>query len=196
MKLLSPLKPLLMFLFLAACSSGAIGLLSVASGPANQVDVTQLPTMRVVGLVIQVPETLVVSEANSYKPVADIVWRGDPPGNRYEQVKAIFETGIARGVADFSGDLPVVLHIEVVRFHSVTERTRYTIGGVHEIDFFLTVTNGRTGDVVVPRYLISSRLKAFGGEQALAAEAAGQTQKVRILAHLAELIKQELTGVP
>ncbi|MGR3344325.1 MAG: DUF6778 family protein, partial [Paracoccaceae bacterium] len=50
-----------------------------------------------------VPETLRVSERNSYKPIADIVWCEDPFGDRHDQVKAIFEEGITRAVASFSG---------------------------------------------------------------------------------------------
>ena len=37
------------------------------------------------------PRTLEVSEANLYYPIADIVWRGDPFGDRYEQIEAIFD---------------------------------------------------------------------------------------------------------
>ncbi len=196
MKLLTPVVALLVFVFLSACSPGAAAFFGNRTGAARTVDVTQLPSMRVVGFIVVVPEALSVSEANSYKPYADIVWREDPLGDRHEQVKAIFEDGITRAVASFSGDLPVVLHIGVRRFHAVTERTRYTIGGVHEIDFLLAVTNGRTGDVLVAPYFITTNIKAFGGEEALAAEHAGLTQKVRIMAHLEELIVQELTGIP
>ena len=193
MKHLAPLVALL--ISLSACSPGAGGVIG-GTVTARTVDVTQLPSMRVVGFIVVVPETLRVSERNSYKPIADIVWRGDPLGDRHDQVKAIFEEGITRAVASFSGDLPVVLHIQVRRFHAVTERTRYTIGGVHEIEFWLSVTNGRTGDVLIPPYFISTNIKAFGGEAALEAEHAGLTQKVRITAHLEELIVRELTGIP
>lgn len=196
MKLLAPLVALLVFAFLSACSPDAAALFPNRAGAAGTVEVTQLPSMRVVGFIVVVPETLCVSERNSYKPIADIVWREDPIGDRHDQVKAIFEEGITRAVASFSGDLPVVLHIQVRRFHVVTERTRYTIGGVHEIDFWLGVTNGRTGDVLIPPYFISTNIEAFGGAEALEAEHAGLTQKVRITAHLEELIVQELTGIP
>ena len=196
MKLIAPKVALVVVLFLSACSSSLSTIPKVPAELANSVDVTQLPSMRVVGLVVTVPETLVVSEANSYKPIADIVWRGDPFGDRYAQVKAIFEESIARGAASLQGDLPVVLHITVRRFHALTERTRYSIGGEHEIEFMLSVTNGRTGDVVVPPYLVRTVLKGFGGEEALEAERLGQTQKKRIGDHLAALIVQELTGVP
>lgn len=183
-------------LALIGCSPAAIGLLGTYStGPAKAVDVTQLPPMRVVGLVVNVPDTLRVSEANSYKPRADIVWRGDPSGDRYEQVKAIFMDGIGRGASTLQGDLPVVIHIDVRKFHALTDKTRYSVGGVHAINFLLSVVNGRSGEMIVPPYMVHANLKAYGGYRALAAERLGQTQKVRITDHLSALIVQELTGV-
>jgi len=193
-KHLKPVLAVLVTLFVVGCSSDA-GLFG-QKGTTRPVDVTQLPSMRVVGLDIKVPRSLVVSEADSYKPAADIVWRGDPFGDRYAQVKAIFEEGIGRGVRSLQGNLPVVVHIEVRKFHALTERTRYSVGGTHAIDFLLSVTNGRTGEVIIPPYLVSTRLKGYGGDKALAAERIGLTQKVRITAHLAGLIRQELTGIP
>ena len=178
---------------LTACSGGKIGVL-----PANKnlVDVASLPRMRVVGLSVVVPESLSVSEADGYKPVADILWREDPYGDRYVQVKKILTDGITRGTRKLHGDLPVVLHVELVRFHAVTERTRYAFVGEHEIEFMLSVTNARTGDTIVPFYLVDATFGAFGGAQALEAERAGITQKVRILNQLDEVIRQELTGTP
>lgn len=41
-----------------------------------------------------VPSDMTVSEANSYYPIADIVWRGDPLGNRAQQISSIFQTSI------------------------------------------------------------------------------------------------------
>lgn len=197
MKFLTPKVVLVAALLLSACSSGGSGgQFAARSGPQNTVDVTQLPSMRVVGLLVEVPDSLVVSEANSYKPVADIVWRGDPFGDRRAQIKVIFENAMAQGVSQLQGNLPVVVHIEVRKFHALTERTRYSIGGTHAIDFLLSITNGRTGEEIVPAYLVSTDLRAFGGEEALAAERIGQTQKVRITTHLAALIRQELTGTP
>ena len=37
-----------------------------------------------------VPEPLSVSEANSFYPIADIVWRGDLFGDRHQQVEMLF----------------------------------------------------------------------------------------------------------
>lgn len=191
--------PLLAAIFvslaLMSCGAGGDGAFGARKGPAKTVDVTQLPSMRVVGLVVNVPDSLTVSELNTYKPVADIVWREDPYGDRHAQVKAIFEDGIGRGARSLQGNLPVVVHIDVSQFHALTQRTRYSIGGTHAIDFLLSVVNGRSGEMLIPPYMVSSALKAFGGDEALAAERAGQTQKVRITAHLAALIVQELTGI-
>ena len=195
MKHFAPVVALMVSLFLTGCA-GLPVLMDGNKGQENPVDVTRLPPMRIVGVSVNVPWTLSVSEENSYKPKADIVWREDPLGNRFEQVKAIFETAAQNVARNLQGDLPVVVHIEVRKFHALTQKTRYSIGGTHAIEFLLSVTNGRTGDVIVPPYLVVTNLKAYGGEQALAAERVGLTQKVRITTHLTELIRQELTGVP
>lgn len=83
---------------------------------------------------VTVPESLRVSEANRYYPSGDIVWREDPIGNRHAQVQAIVKEGILKGVHNMQGGtLPVMLDIQVTRFHALTEKARYTIGGVHAV---------------------------------------------------------------
>lgn len=142
---------------------------------------------------IRVPRALKVSEGNGYLPSTDIVWRGDPIGDRHAQIGAIFYEAMNKGTEALDGATPVFLDIEVTRFHALTERARYTTGGVHNINFILTVrhavTNAQLGE---PRH-IRADTHAFGGRQALEAEARGQTQKVRITNMLAEAIRQELT---
>ena len=197
MKRPAHLVTVLVLLILAGCSSMTTGMFgTVTEGPENTVQVSRLPSLRVVGLVVTVPRSLVSTESNAFKPVGDIVWREDAFGDRHSQVQTIVEDAISAGVAPLQGNLPVVLHIEITRFHALTERTRYSVGGVQEISFLLTVTNGQTGEVIVPAYQVDASLPAFGGARALAAERVGQTQKVRISDHLARLIQLELTGVP
>ena len=150
------------------------------------------PSLRVTDINIDVPPTLVVSELNSYFPPGDIVWRGDPPGNRHQQVKAIFEDGMTRGAADLKGDVPVVLDVTVERFHSLSEKTRYTVGGIHSIRFKLAVRDARTGDLVREPSVIKADLKGYGGQRAIEADQMGQTQKVRITDHLSQVIATEL----
>ncbi len=149
--------------------------------------------VRVEDITVRVPRSLSVSEANRYLPSSDIVWREDPIGDRHAQVAAIFYGAMERGTAALDGATPVVLDIEVGRFHALTEKARYTTGGVHNINFTLTVRNAETGALIGEPRRVRADLDAFGGRQALAAEARGQTQKVRITNHLAEVIRQELT---
>jgi len=151
-----------------------------------------VPSYSVAEVRVNVPETLRVSEANLYYPIADIVWRGDRYGNRYEQVAAIFEEGIGAGAAQLEGKRPVVAEIEVRRFHSLTEVARYTFGGVHSIKFMLTVRDAKTGDVIDGPRLVNADLDAFGGGRAVAAEREGLTQRVRIVRHLSDVIQREL----
>lgn len=141
------------------------------------------------------PADMRVSEANSYYPIADVVWRGDPLGNRLEQIAAIFQTSIEGAGENLTGTTPVIVDVELVRFHSLTERTRYSVGGVHSIKFDLTVRDAETGEMLEPTRRIDGDFAALGGYAALAADNAGQGQKVRITAHLTHLFTQELTGL-
>lgn len=142
---------------------------------------------------IIVPNALVVSEANVYYPNADIVWRGDAYGNRHQQIKSIFETAMTRGVQGLNGAQAISVDIEVKRFHSLTQRARYTTGGMHSIKFVMTLRDQASGALIADPQLISADLKAYGGRKAIASEHRGQTQKVRITAHLAGLIQTEIS---
>lgn len=144
---------------------------------------------------VRVPRTLKVSEENQYFPKGDIVWREDPLGDRHAQVQKIVQTAMARGVQGLDGPVPVVLDVEVVKFHALTEKARYTVGGVHNMEFKISVLDAETGDVLSPAKLWKSDLIAYGGQKALQHEAIGQTQKVRISDHLASAIREELTSV-
>lgn len=149
--------------------------------------------VRVKNITIRVPRSLTVSEGNGYLPSSDIVWRGDPIGDRYAQIGAIFNDAMKKGTAALDGATLVFLDIEVTRFHALTERARYSTGGVHNINFNVTVRHAVTNAQLGETRRVRADLTAFGGSQALAAEARGETQKVRISAFLAEVIRQELT---
>lgn len=151
------------------------------------------PALHVRSVRVAVPRSLQVSEVNSYLPSGDIVWQGEPFGDRYEQVKSIFEAGLKRGVAPLKGPVEADLYVEVVKFHALTAKARYTTGGIHGIAFLVSVRDARTGKELRPTRLVRADLKAFGGRKALEAEARGETQKVRITEHLANVIRQELT---
>ena len=149
------------------------------------------PSMQVVSYEVRVPKTLKVSEANSYYPNGDIVWRGEPLGDRYAQVRKIFEDSLARGAAGSKGAVPVVVDIEVTKFHALSEKTRYTIGGRHEIHFTMNFLNPQTMQPVAPARKIDATFKGFGGARAIHAEQNGFTQRVRIVDHLTGLFQKE-----
>lgn len=149
------------------------------------------PIYRIKDISVYVPKSLKVDESNGYYPGSDIVWRGDPLGDRHAQVKAIFETAFARGAKRVKGKEPVNIEVEVKRFHALTERARYTVGGVHAITFVLQVRDPKTGELLGEPKTVRADLKAFGGIAAIRAEQSGQTQKVRITEHLAEVLRQE-----
>ena len=154
------------------------------------------PRYAVKGVTVRVPETLKVSEANLYYPIADIVWRGDPRGDRYAQVRTIFDTALARGTAAMASGTPVLVDVEVTRFHALTEKARYSMGGTYSMQFLLTVRDARTGAIIDgPREVVADT-PAAGGERALAEEARGLTPKVVVTTRLAEVIATELTRPP
>lgn len=168
-------------------------LLAASPLVSESVPQTQLPySMNVTEINVRVPRHLSVSEANVYYPRADIVWRGEPIGDRHSQIEAIFRSAFAHGTQEMKGEVPVVLDVEVTRFHSVSEKTRYTTGGVHNMEFTLTVRSAESGLALAPPRAVEANLNAFGGRAAIAADRAGQTQKVRVTGYLSQVIRQEL----
>lgn len=152
-----------------------------------------LPPVNVRRISVVVPRSLEVSEANRYLPAGDIVWREDPIGDRYDQVEAIFDAAFKKGTAELKGSTPVSLYVQVMRFHALTEKARYSTGGVHSIKFGLAIRDLNSGQILGAPRVVEADLDAFGGQAALDAEAKGQTQKVRITNHLARVIQEELT---
>lgn len=151
-----------------------------------------IPAVQVVDYRINVPRSLQSSEANLYFPLGDIVWRGDAPGDRHVQVAAIFDEAMRLAVPSVQGALPVVAEIELVRFHALTEKARYTVGGVHGIRFVLTLKDPASGAIIAGPRPIEADLLGYGGSKAIEAERRGLTQKLRITRHLANVIATEL----
>jgi hypothetical protein len=153
-----------------------------------------VPLYTISDIRINVPRDLRVSEANVYYPMADIVWRGDPLGDRHGQIKAIFETAAQQATASMKGPRPAVLSVTLKRFHSVTEKTRYTIGGTHDMVFDLTVLDAATGAVIDGPREVRADVRAAGGQAAIAEEQAGRTQKVVVTERLVQAFRTELSG--
>ena len=150
-------------------------------------------SLNVVAVRVTVPQSLKVSEANGLLPIADIVWHGDAPGERHEQIKRIFEAGMDMGLktlGDREGDRPAELDIQVTRFHALTDTARYTVGGVHAIQFYMQYRDPESGAPLGPRKFVKADFRALGGLAAVYAEKTGLTQKKRITEHLASVIRE------
>jgi hypothetical protein len=150
-------------------------------------------SVRVEDLTVEVPRSLRVSEANRYFPGGDIVWREDGPGDRYDQVQKIVADAMGAGVKTLNGATPVDVLVEITRFHALTEKARYSTGGVHDIEFKITLLHPETHQPLGASHEVDAGFKAYGGQKAIEAEARGLTQKVRISRHLAKVIRDELT---
>lgn len=198
------LLSLALMLGLSACAGGDVATRSDAgltlatqggrAAPLRGAIAAQGP-FRIDGVQIVVPRSLSVSEANSFYPMADIVWRGDALGDRHAQVQAIFEAAAAQAVQPYQGGRPAILTLEVTKFHGVTEKTRYTIGGKHNMRFDLTLRDAGTGAVLMGPRAVVADVKAAGGDAAIAEERAGRTQKIVVTERLVEVLRHTL-GTP
>ncbi|PUB19191.1 DUF6778 family protein [Yoonia sediminilitoris] len=144
------------------------------------------------GLTFSAVPDLVVSEEAALYPIADVVWRGDPPGPRIAQIEAMFETAVARNRTVLDGPQPIIIDIQLIRFHGVTERTRYSVGGIYNIIFSMTVRDAGSGAIIEPARVIAANLDAPGGSDAIRLERSGQTEKVRVTEFLSSVLQAEL----
>lgn len=186
-------------LTLSACASSEPAMRSLTFDEAvNSGKSTQIvaPRYTVDAVEVRVPRTLVVSEANSFYPLADIVWRGEPPGDRYDQIADIFADAMETGIFFMQSGPHVRVTVELVRFHALTEKTRYTVGGMHSIHYTLTVRDAVTGAVLDGPRLVKADVKASGGATAIAEEQMGRTQRVVIVEALTQSIMRELSQSP
>lgn len=175
-----------------AASASGVTLASAGGGkPSLGVQQVAVP-LNVVDVTVTVPRKLRVSEAEVFYPIADIVWRGDPRGDRYAQVEAIYAAAIPPAIAPLDHGLPVVAEIEVTRFHCVTDKTRYTFGGVHSLSFTLTIRDAATGAILSGPRPVNADVAAHGGQKAIADDMAGITQKHIVTERLATVIRREL----
>lgn len=158
-----------------------------ATGPA-----TAAVPLKVQEVLVTVPRSLKVSEVNSIKPVAEIVWHGDEKGDRYAQVQKITQEAMNAGVRPYRSGPPVVIEVQVTRFHALTPITRKTIGGMHELEYSLTLRDADSGKVLRHVDRVDATVRGAGGLRARAEEAEGRTEKVVIEEALAASIQKEL----
>jgi hypothetical protein len=139
---------------------------------------------------VDVPRSLVVSEAKTLLPNADIVWREDPAGDRYTQVGKIMQAAVLRGAQGLRGARPVIISVTVTRFHALTYEAelRSEDWGVHNVDFVAQVVDARTGEVLVPPTRIRAETPAYSGSRMREARRKGMTQKSMISNHVANTV--------
>lgn len=154
--------------------------------------VAEAPRYKVEAVQVVVPEKLRVSEANLYYPLGDIIWHGDAAGDRHAQVQAIFAEAASRATREMTEGQPVVVDLQVMRFHALSPITRYTIGGTYGVRFALTLRDAETGAVVAGPKVLDHGFKASGGQRAVEEEARGYTQKVAVTEFLAEYLNDEI----
>lgn len=145
---------------------------------------------RVTDVQVQVPDSLTVSNANSFAPSADIVWHGDPPGDRRAQVAEILKAGIEGGSANLNGSRPVTIVAALQNFHGVTPiSVSQAPAAVHNIAYQVQVFDSTTGNAITESTYIQADLEAFTGAAAVVATQQGQTQKVRVTNHLSDVTR-------
>lgn len=184
-KIFTKLAALSLVSLLSACAGGTFETMYDTSVSAEVAR-----NWRVADVNVQVPRTLSVSEAHVLVPKADIVWREDPAGNRYEQVARIVEAGIRKGSKPLNGRQAIRLDVTVTRFHAMTleaEALNYDVG-VHNIDFTVRAADVKTGEVVAGPTPVRAEFPALTGVRMTQARLRGETQRTQIEAHLAHVI--------
>ena len=137
---------------------------------------------------VQLPADLTTTEENSYAPDADVVWHGEPFGDRKAQAAAIVDEGITQGARGLRGRQPVRLLVTLMEFHALSPKARAQApSAVHNISYMIEVLDARTGETIAEPELIRADLLAFTGAAAIDAVVQGETQKVRITRHLRDV---------
>ena len=186
------LKPALLAFGLALAVSGC------ASGnwetTYDQLDQTQTRNWRVADIDVVVPAELTTSEQNSYTPDFDIVWHGEPAGDRRAQAAAIVEEGIAKGAAGLRGRDRVKIVATLRQFHGITPKVRNTLqsSGVHNVQYDIQVFDARSGKALTESQRIKAELPALVGKAGDAADERGLTQRIQVVNHIAAVTQNWL----
>lgn len=183
-----PLKALLIAMvpLLSGCMTKTFETYYEAPAPRDEVR-----NWRLAGVRVSVPEKLTVSEEHTYEPPADIVWREDPIGDRHPQVAAIMKTAVERGAKGLHGGRPVWLDIQVTRFHALTfeaESLNMAGVGVHNVEFYITVVDARSGKRLAGPEFIDAAMPALTGAEMIQARLRGESQRSQITNHVARTV--------
>ncbi len=148
-------------------------------------------------VIVVVPDTLSVSENNRYAPRADIVWWGEPAGDRRVQVARILDEAVGDAASQLSGSQRVTVTATLERFHAVTPAAvARAPSAVHNIRFRLQVFDAQTSAPLTEPTTIEADLEAYTGEAATASAVRGEDQRTRIVTHLTKVVSGWLGNGP
>lgn len=181
MKLINIVTVLTLFGVLASCTMRNTSFPDAVDAGAN---------WHVHDVQVIIPDRLTTSEENVFRPDVDIIWHGDPVGDRKKQVAVILYDALvdATGVL-FPENLhrPVIIRATLIHFHSLTPVARTYSGGVHKVSFSIEVVDQNTGEVLAGPTVIEADEFAYGGLLAARASGKGITMKFRISERIAEV---------
>lgn len=179
-------RPFLIALAAAVLAASCAGRFQTNFSDSLDPDVTLGWT--VTDVLVTVPDALTVSEANTLAPNADIVWHGEALGDRKLQVAALLDEGITKGASVLNGPRLVRFDVQLVRFHGVTPLAMSIApSGVHSIAYRTWVMDVATNSTILGPDDIRADLEAHVGAAAIVAAQTGETERARIVDHLAEV---------
>ena len=109
---------------------------------------------------------------------------------RKAQIAKILSDATHKGAAGLRGKRAVRLDLRVVRFHALTfeAEAKLSNSGVHNIDFFISAVDAKTGEVLAGPTLILAATPALAGVEMVEARNRGETQKIHISQHVTRVI--------
>lgn len=153
---------------------------------------------RLAAVTAHLPEDIAVDENPDTRfPVpGSLVWHGEPKGDRKLQIRALIAAAARDGAVWLSGARPVEISVDISRFRAITPRTRAIRlpVGRHDIAFDIAVRDAETGALLAEERGVKAGLPALSGPEADVAASLGQTQKARIRAHVANVVRDWLAG--
>ncbi len=164
----------------------------------TQVDPAQAASWRLAMVDVAAPETLTTSDTDGYVPNFDIVWHGEPAGDRRAQAAAIVTEGIERGARSaLHGRKSVRISATITQFHAITPTVRKMDGvGVHNIQYTIQVFDAHSGAALTEPQNIKAEFPALTGKTGDEADARGLTQRVQIVNHIAAVTQNWLGKGP
>lgn len=177
----------------------ALGLLVSCSSRntafSDEVSTVESTNWHVHDVQVVVPDSLTTSEVNILRPNVDVVWHGEPRGDRLQQVGIILKDALevaAESLIPENLHRPVVIEATLIQFHSLTPRARSLVGGIHKVKFSIQVVDQKSGEILAGPTVIQADEFAFGNWKAARADAEGQTMKIRISNRIAEVVSNWL----